>query len=48
MVTEDTGIGNPKRATKEKGQKFFHAVTEKMAELFVEMSNVDISNRYGS
>jgi creatinine amidohydrolase len=47
MVTEDTGIGNPKRATQEKGQKFFHAVTEKMAELFVEMSNVDISNRYG-
>jgi creatinine amidohydrolase len=47
MVTEDTGIGNPKKATKEKGQKYFKAVTEKIAELLVEVANVDIANRYG-
>lgn len=46
MVTEDTGIGNPKLATKEKGERFFKAVTEKMAELYIELANVDINDRY--
>lgn len=46
MVSSDTGIGNPKKATKEKGAKFFVAVTEKIADLFVEVSQVEISERY--
>lgn len=46
MVTEDTGVGNPKKATKEKGEKFFKAVCEKLAELFKEVSEVEISERY--
>lgn len=46
MVTEDTGIGNPKKATKEKGERYFKAVTEKMAELFVELASVDVNQRY--
>jgi creatinine amidohydrolase len=46
MVTDDTGIGNPRAATREKGEKFFIAVTEKMAELFVEIANIDVHNRY--
>lgn len=46
MVTEDTGVGNPKKATREKGEKFFKAVCEKLAELFKEVSEVEISERY--
>ncbi len=45
-VTEDTGIGNPKKATKEKGEKFFSAVCQKLAELFKDVSEVKINDRY--
>lgn len=45
-VTEDTGIGNPKKATKEKGEKFFQAVCEKLAELFRDVSEVSVNDRY--
>jgi creatinine amidohydrolase len=30
-VTSSTGIGDPRKATKEKGERFFKAVTEKVA-----------------
>lgn len=46
LVTEDTGVGNPKKATKEKGEKFFDAVCEKLAELFNDVARVEIENRY--
>lgn len=46
LVTEDTGIGNPQKATKEKGEKFFKAVCEKLAELFKEVSEIDINELY--
>lgn len=46
MVTADTGVGNPKAATREKGEKFFKAVVQKMAELFVEIAALDIHDRY--
>lgn len=46
QITEDTGIGNPAAATKEKGEKYFKAVAEKMAGLLVELCNADIQNLY--
>jgi len=46
QITEDTGIGDPSKATKEKGEKYFRAVTEKMAELFVEIADADINELY--
>lgn len=46
MVTEDTGIGNPRKATKEKGESFFNAVCEKLGELFKEVAEVEVGNRY--
>ena len=46
MVTNDTGIGNPKKATEQKGEEFFTAVTRKISELFVEVTTVDIDDRY--
>ncbi len=45
-ISEDTGVGNPILATKEKGKKYFNAVTEKMASLFYEISKADIQNLY--
>lgn len=45
-VSNDTGIGNPKLATKEKGKKYFKAVVNKMAQLFVDISKSDVNNLY--
>lgn len=46
MVSEDTGIGNPYKSTAEKGEKFFSAVTEKIAELIIDVAEVEIDQRY--
>lgn len=46
MVTDDTGIGDPSRASKEKGEKFFAAVTLELAGLFTELAQVEINDRY--
>lgn len=45
-ISEDTGVGNPILATKEKGEKYFHAVVKQMASLFYEISKADIQNLY--
>lgn len=45
-VTADTGIGNPKKATREKGEKFFKAVTQQIGNLIIEMDKADIQNLY--
>lgn len=45
-VTEDTGVGNPKKATAEKGEAYFEAVTEKVSELFVELAEADLDDLY--
>ena len=46
MVTEDTGIGNPRSASKEKGGRYFEAVIQKVGQLFVDIAAVDVENRY--
>ena len=45
-VTDDTGIGDPRQATVEKGAAYFKDVTQKMAELFVEIANADLNDLY--
>ncbi len=45
-VSKDTGIGNPKNASKEKGEKYFIAVTKKLAQLFIEIAEADTENLY--
>lgn len=37
-VTKDTGVGDPRKATKEKGEKYFKAVTQKVALFFEEVA----------
>ena len=46
LVSEDTGIGDPTKATGEKGEQFFIAVCEKLAGLFREVAEVKIEDRY--
>ena len=45
-VTEDTGIGDPRQATSEKGQAYFTDVTRKMADLFLEIAKADLNDLY--
>ncbi|WP_234734182.1 creatininase family protein [Tellurirhabdus bombi] len=46
QVTEDTGIGNPKKATAEKGKRYFEDVTQKISGLLVELAAADLNNLY--
>jgi len=39
QVSEDTGVGNPKKATAEKGKRFAEAVVQKISKLLVDLSN---------
>lgn len=45
-VTDDTGIGNPVKATKEKGEKYYNDVVDKVAELMIEIANTDKEDLY--
>jgi len=45
-VTDDTGVGNPAKATAEKGQRYVEAVTGKIADFLVELSRADIHQLY--
>lgn len=45
-ITADTGVGNPKLATAEKGEKYFKAITEKVAKLMTEISNANLTDLY--
>lgn len=46
QITADTGVGNPKLASAAKGEKYFIAVTEKVARLFVEIAACDTNDLY--
>jgi creatinine amidohydrolase len=45
-VTEDTGTGNPARATRDKGVKFLNAVTDRIAGFLVDLSAADLDRMY--
>lgn len=45
-VSDDTGIGNPKYGSKEKGEKYFRDVTNKLAQLIIEIADADVNNLY--
>ena len=46
QVTEDTGIGNPLASSSDKGEKFFLEITQRIAEVFVELNNADVNDLY--
>lgn len=45
-VSEDTGVGNPKKASPEKGERFLNDVTAKIADYFVELADCDLATMY--
>jgi len=46
MVTTDTGIGDPRKASREKGEKYFRAVTEKISQLMIDLAFCDPEDLY--
>lgn len=45
-ISDDTGVGNPIKATKEKGRRFFDAVTDKISDLIYQIAKADLENLY--
>ena len=45
-ISEDTGVGNPKKASAEKGKKYFEDVCDQLAGLIVDICKSDIDNMY--
>jgi creatinine amidohydrolase len=45
-ITEDTGVGDPSRATREKGARFRDAVCEKISKYLVELAEADLDDLY--
>jgi creatinine amidohydrolase len=46
QVTKDTGVGDPRKASTEKGERFFKAVTQKVAEFFVDVAKTNSKEFY--
>lgn len=46
QVTDDTGVGDPSRATREKGERYVSALTAALADFLVELSALDPSDIY--
>jgi creatinine amidohydrolase len=46
QVSDDTGIGNPKAATAEKGREYVDEVTRRIAGFLVELAEADVSDLY--
>jgi creatinine amidohydrolase len=46
QVTKDTGVGDPRKASAEKGAAYFKAVTEKISYFFYEVAQADREDLY--
>ncbi len=45
-ATVDTGVGDPRGATREKGERYFRAVTERISGFLVDLANTPVSRFY--
>ncbi|WP_209406145.1 creatininase family protein [Pseudozobellia sp. WGM2] len=45
-ISVDTGVGNPSKASKEKGELFFNDVTKKIGDFVLEVCHADIEDLY--
>lgn len=46
QISADTGVGNPKRSTAEKGKKYFDLVVERLSQFFIDLSKADLTKLY--
>ena len=45
-VTRDTGIGDPSKSSRDKGEKYFNELVMKISDLITELSETDINDMY--
>ncbi|HKW49541.1 MAG TPA: creatininase family protein [Gemmatimonadaceae bacterium] len=45
-ITSDTGVGNPKQSSAEKGQNYLEVVVERLSQYFIELAKVDLGKLY--
>jgi creatinine amidohydrolase len=46
QITADTGVGNPRRATADKGKKYFDVVVERLSQFFIDLAKTDPTKLY--
>jgi creatinine amidohydrolase len=46
QVTDDTGVGNPRASTPDKGRGYVEAVTREIGGFLTEMAAADVSDLY--
>ncbi len=46
-ISADTGVGNPVKASAEKGKDFFNAICQKMGQLMIDIAKADVKELYG-
>lgn len=46
QVSDDTGVGNPKKATAEKGKRYLEATTAQIADFLIEFAGCDTAGLY--
>ena len=46
QITADTGVGNPKKSTAEKGRKYLEVVVQQLSQYFIELAKVDLGKLY--
>jgi creatinine amidohydrolase len=44
LLTESTGVGNPKQATKEKGERYLSVIVPRIAKYLAELSKADVND----
>lgn len=46
QITADTGVGNPKRSSADKGRKYLDIVVEKLSQFLIELARADLGKLY--
>jgi creatinine amidohydrolase len=46
QITADTGVGNPKKSTAEKGKNYLEIVVQQLSQYFIELAKVDLGKLY--
>ena len=46
QISKDTGVGNPHKATKEKGHLYYEALTKKLGQFMLDLCQADLNDLY--
>lgn len=45
-ISEDTGVGDPREATADKGANYFKAITQKIGKVMIQLAKADVKDLY--